>query len=182
MRVRSPPPGPVTHRQRGCEAGRKGRGPCWWGRGQRLPAGRGGGGAAQVVGLSLESAACLSGSAGRGACPRGGEMLAGPPRDRAGTEGTPPWPPASSHLPPASKSASLRAFSPILPPPPSLFSSGGRCHRLIQARGGEEDESIVIADAGRIFWGGCPVESFVGGGGRNNQEMLFLRDLSLRSH
>nr|XP_008514884.1 PREDICTED: protein-L-isoaspartate(D-aspartate) O-methyltransferase isoform X2 [Equus przewalskii] len=78
-------------------------------------------------------------------------MLAGPPRDRAGTEGTPPWPPASSHLPPASKSASLRAFSPILPPPPSLFSSGGRCHRLIQARGGEEDEENGIIKTDKVF-------------------------------
>lgn len=66
---------------------------------QASPRGPGGGVAAQVVGLSLESAACSSGSGGRGACPWGGEMLAGP-GGRAASEGTPPSTPASSRLPP----------------------------------------------------------------------------------
>lgn len=56
--------------------------------GRRLPGGLGGEGAAQVVGLSLESSAWTSGSGGRGACTRGGEMLARPPRVWAGTEGS----------------------------------------------------------------------------------------------
>ncbi|KAJ8797258.1 hypothetical protein J1605_017486 [Eschrichtius robustus] len=67
-RWRLPPPGPVTHRRRAQEPERKSQGPLLVGQGQASPRGPGEGGAAQVVGLSLESATSLSGSGGRGAC------------------------------------------------------------------------------------------------------------------
>lgn len=43
--------------------------------------------------------------------------------------------PALFHLSPPYNRPHCK-LSPILPPPPSVFSSGGRCLRLIQARGG----------------------------------------------
>lgn len=129
MRLRSPPPGPVTrHCGPGGERSQNGGCGGWDGTASSFSRARGLG-AAQVSGLLLESTVRPTGEGrdfGMGKCELVLLVTGLAPRGH--------------HFQPEGSLAVLLGRFPrasvLLPPPPSVFSLGGRCGCLIPARGG----------------------------------------------
>lgn len=109
----------------------------WWGRGKRPPTGLGERLRHRWWGCHWSSPPARSGLAGEGRALRVGRCWpsVGAGLGRRGLHLRPPRGLAFLLLNPPHCKLSLL---PIQPPPPSIFSSGGRCRRLIQARGGRE--------------------------------------------
>lgn len=180
MRLRSRLSGPVTHRRRGLEGVRKSPRPLLVGQGRAPPRGPWGEGARHrwwdchsTPPLARPGLADEVHAVGVGRCWPG--LLVW-----TGTEGIPPWTPASSHLRPHDRPRCLLAFLSYLPRPPFFPLEGDA---TIWYRRGRERRMRVLSlrMLGEISGADVQWKASLGGGGRNNQGMLSLTDLYVRS-
>lgn len=121
-----------------CKGRERATGRSWWGRGRRLPTGLGEGLRHRWWVCHSSPPPARSGLAGEGRAPVVGRCW---PGLEAGLDPRGPHPRPLRRLAfllLSSRPHCKHSLPPIQPPPPSVFSSGGRCHRLIQARGGRE--------------------------------------------